>query len=186
MVLLDEIEKAHPDIFNMLLQVMEEGRLTDSFGRNIDFRNVILIMTTNVGAHAIKNEAAFGLPGTGSSDDATFEGMKARVYRRDQQGTSGRNSSTACLDEAIIVFRHLDEERSQGSDRTGGFQDSRNRLRRTRLFELEITEDAKDFLIKKGNHISISAPGRCGGRSRTTSRIRWPRNCFAASSPART
>ena len=54
-VLLDEIEKAHPDIFNTLLQVMEEGRLTDSFGRNIDFRNVILIMTTNVGAHAIKN-----------------------------------------------------------------------------------------------------------------------------------
>ena len=58
-VLLDEIEKAHPDIFNMLLQVMEEGRLTDSFGRNIDFRNVILIMTTNVGAHEIKNEQAF-------------------------------------------------------------------------------------------------------------------------------
>ena len=57
-VLLDEIEKAHPDIFNMLLQVMEEGRLTDSFGRNIDFRNVILIMTTNVGAHQIKNEQA--------------------------------------------------------------------------------------------------------------------------------
>ena len=64
-VLLDEIEKAHPDIFNMLLQVMEEGRLTDSFGRNIDFRNVILIMTTNVGAHQIKNEQAFGLPGSG-------------------------------------------------------------------------------------------------------------------------
>ncbi len=61
-VLLDEIEKAHPDIFNMLLQVMEEGRLTDSFGRNIDFRNVILIMTTNVGAHAIKNESRLGLP----------------------------------------------------------------------------------------------------------------------------
>ena len=59
-VLLDEIEKAHPDVFNMLLQVMEEGRLTDSFGRNIDFRNTILIMTTNAGAEAIKNESAFG------------------------------------------------------------------------------------------------------------------------------
>ena len=55
-VLLDEIEKAHPDVFNMLLQVMEEGRLTDSFGRNIDFRNTILILTTNAGAEAIKNE----------------------------------------------------------------------------------------------------------------------------------
>ena len=48
-VLLDEIEKAHPDVFNMLLQIMEEGRLTDSFGRNVDFRNTILIMTTNLG-----------------------------------------------------------------------------------------------------------------------------------------
>ena len=51
-VLLDEIEKAHPDVFNMLLQIMEEGRLTDSFGRNVDFKNTILIMTTNVGAEA--------------------------------------------------------------------------------------------------------------------------------------
>ena len=61
-VLLDEIEKAHPDVFNMLLQIMEEGRLTDSFGRNVDFRNVILIMTTNAGAEAIKNEVGVRLP----------------------------------------------------------------------------------------------------------------------------
>lgn len=59
-VLLDEIEKAHSDVFNMLLQVMEEGRLTDSFGRNVDFRNTILIMTTNAGAEAIKNQGKFG------------------------------------------------------------------------------------------------------------------------------
>jgi len=59
-VLLDEIEKAHPDVYNMLLQVMEEGRLTDSFGRNVDFKNVILIMTTNAGAEAIKNETGLG------------------------------------------------------------------------------------------------------------------------------
>src|SRR5947207_2866159 len=59
-VLLDEIEKAHPDVWNSLLQIMEEGRLTDSFGRQVDFRNVILIMTTNAGAEAIKNETAFG------------------------------------------------------------------------------------------------------------------------------
>jgi len=61
-VLLDEIEKAHPDVFNMLLQVMEEGRLTDSFGRNVDFRNTILIMTTNAGAEAIKNETSMVMP----------------------------------------------------------------------------------------------------------------------------
>jgi len=58
-VLLDEIEKAHPDVFNMLLQVMEEGRLTDSFGRQVDFRNTILILTTNAGADAIKKVIDF-------------------------------------------------------------------------------------------------------------------------------
>jgi len=76
-VLLDEIEKAHPDVFNMLLQVMEEGRLTDSFGRNIDFRNTILILTTNAGAEAIKNEQAFGFQKP--SDDASYDSMKSRV-----------------------------------------------------------------------------------------------------------
>jgi len=59
-VLLDEIEKAHPEVFNMLLQVMEEGRLTDSFGRNVDFRNVIMIMTTNAGAEEIKEGSTLG------------------------------------------------------------------------------------------------------------------------------
>src|SRR6185436_18672071 len=62
-VLLDEIEKAHPDVFNMLLQIMEEGHLTDSFGRKVDFKNAVVIMTTNVGASAIKSggSAKFGL-----------------------------------------------------------------------------------------------------------------------------
>ena len=59
-VLLDEIEKAHHDVFNMLLQIMEEGRLTDSFGRHVDFRNVILIMTSNIGAEVIKNQGSLG------------------------------------------------------------------------------------------------------------------------------
>src|SRR5512144_3055374 len=73
-VLLDEVEKAHPDVFNMLLQIMEEGRLTDSFGRQVDFRNTVLIMTTNAGAEAIKNEASmvFQRP----DDDSSYENMK--------------------------------------------------------------------------------------------------------------
>ncbi len=78
-VLLDEIEKAHPDVFNMLLQVMEEGRLTDSFGRNVDFRNTILIMTTNAGAEAIKNESAFG-----------FRKAGRRRFVREHEGTRDR------------------------------------------------------------------------------------------------
>src|SRR6201987_3357054 len=70
-VLMDEIEKAHPDVWNMLLQIMEEGHLTDSFGRKVDFKNTILIMTTNAGALAINNEAAFGFQKP--DDDSSYE-----------------------------------------------------------------------------------------------------------------
>jgi len=73
-LLLDEIEKAHPDVYNMLLQIMEEGRLTDSFGRHIDFKNVILIMTSNIGADLIKNQAGFGFGKR--TAEANYEKMK--------------------------------------------------------------------------------------------------------------
>src|SRR5512133_1926678 len=79
-VLLDEVEKAHPDVFNMLLQIMEEGRLTDPFGRHVDFRNVVLIMTSNIGAELIKGGSQpFGLSGRGKSgtkEDQTYDKMK--------------------------------------------------------------------------------------------------------------
>src|SRR5476651_190721 len=101
-VLLDEIEKAHPDVFNMLLQVMEEGRLTDSFGRNVDFRNAILIMTTNAGAEAIKNETAFGFQKP--DDDASYENMKQRVSERIEKVF--RPEFLGRMDD-VIVFRHL-------------------------------------------------------------------------------
>ncbi len=78
-VLLDEIEKAHPDIFNMLLQVMEEGRLTDSFGRHIDFRNTILIMTSNIGANLIKNSAGLGFTRGASARESGYEKMKEMI-----------------------------------------------------------------------------------------------------------
>ncbi|GAG50177.1 unnamed protein product, partial [marine sediment metagenome] len=73
-LLLDEIEKAHPDVYNMLLQIMDEGRLTDSFGRSVDFKNVILIMTSNLGADLIKNQAGFGFGK--KSTEANYEKMK--------------------------------------------------------------------------------------------------------------
>src|SRR6185312_188570 len=102
-VLLDEIEKAHPEVFNMLLQVMEEGRLTDSFGRHVDFRNVVMIMTTNAGAEAIKNESAFGFP-TGKDQDASYESMKTRVV--DEIEKVFRPEFINRVND-IIVFRHL-------------------------------------------------------------------------------
>ncbi len=150
-VLLDEIEKAHPDIFNMLLQVMEEGRLTDSFGRNIDFRNVILIMTTNVGAHAIKNESVFGLPGAG--DDQSYESMKERVY--DEINKAFRPEFLNRLSELPIIFRHLEKNDLKI------FIDFELAIIRERLadrgFALELTEEAKEFLIGKGANMEYGA-----------------------------
>ena len=149
-VLLDEIEKAHPDCFNMLLQVMEEGRLTDSFGRNVDFRNVILIMTTNAGAEAIKNESAFGFQK--SEDDASYESMKSRV--NDQIQKVFRPEFLNRLDD-VIIFRHLTKENlKQVIDLE--LAKVRERLEERGL-HLELTDAAKEFLIKKGTDLDYGA-----------------------------
>jgi len=78
-VLLDEIEKAHPDVFNMLLQIMEEGRLTDSFGRHVDFRNVILIMTSNLGSQQMKSGSRLGFDRVAKDTDDSKENRKKRM-----------------------------------------------------------------------------------------------------------
>ena len=150
-VLLDEIEKAHPDIFNTLLQVMEEGRLTDSFGRNIDFKNVILIMTTNVGAHQIKNESGFGLPSAG--DDQSFESMKERVY--DEINKAFRPEFLNRLSEEPVIFRHLEKK---DLEIVVDFELAKilERLAE-RGYTLELTDDAKKFLIKKGTNLDYGA-----------------------------
>ena len=149
-VLFDEIEKAHPDVFNMLLQVMEEGRLTDSFGRNVDFRNTILIMTTNAGAEAIKNEASFGFQKP--DGDASYESMKSRVM--DQIERVFRPEFLNRLDDTII-FRHLNlEDLKLVID----YELSKVRERLAdRGFVIELTDEAKEFLVKKGSNLDYGA-----------------------------
>jgi ATP-dependent Clp protease ATP-binding subunit ClpC len=149
-VLLDEIEKAHPEVFNMLLQVMEEGRLTDSFGRNIDFRNTILIMTTNAGAEAIKNEAAFGF--TKPDGDASYESMKTRVT--DEIEKVFRPEFINRVND-IIVFRHLnDEDMKQVVDLE--LAKVKDRLKEKGI-TVELTDEAKEFLVKKGSNTDYGA-----------------------------
>jgi ATP-dependent Clp protease ATP-binding subunit ClpC len=149
-VLLDEIEKAHPDVFNMLLQVMEEGRLTDSFGRNVDFRNTILIMTTNAGAEAIKNESAFGFQKP--DGDASYDSMKGRVNERIEKVF--RPEFLNRVDD-VIVFHHLTvEDLKQVIDIE--LAKVRERLGERGL-KLELTDEAKKFLIKKGSDTDFGA-----------------------------
>ena len=149
-VLLDEIEKAHPEVFNMLLQVMEEGRLTDSFGRNIDFRNTILIMTTNAGAEAIKNEAAFGF--AKPDQDASYESMKTRVV--DEIEKVFRPEFINRVND-IIVFRHLNEDDLKHVVDLE-LSKVRDRLKEKGLL-IELSDEAKEFLIKKGSNTDYGA-----------------------------
>jgi ATP-dependent Clp protease ATP-binding subunit ClpC len=149
-VLLDEIEKAHPDVFNMLLQVMEEGRLTDSFGRHVDFKNTIVIMTTNAGAEAIKNETAFGFQKP--DEDASYENMKTRV--QEQIEKVFRPEFLNRVDD-VIVFRHLTY------DDLGEVVELELAKVRQRLSErglaLTLSSEANQFLIKKGSNLDFGA-----------------------------
>ncbi len=149
-VLLDEIEKAHPDVFNMLLQIMEEGRLTDSFGRNVDFRNTIVIMTTNAGASAIKNEAGFGFQRP--DDDASYESMKSRV--KEEIEKVFRPEFLGRVDD-LIVFQHLK------FDDLKLVVDMELSKVRERLLErglnLILTDGAREHLIKKGSDLDFGA-----------------------------
>lgn len=142
-VLLDEVEKAHPDVFNMLLQIMEEGRLTDSFGRHVDFRNVILIMTSNIGADLIKGGQSFGFGKRGDVQD--YEKVKKTLNSEVEKFF--RPEFINRLDE-IIVFRPLNKE-----DLYQIIEIELGKVRErlaSKGMKLELDQKAKDFLITKG------------------------------------
>jgi ATP-dependent Clp protease ATP-binding subunit ClpC len=143
-VLLDEIEKAHPDVFNMLLQIMEEGQLTDSFGRHVSFRNVILIMTSNIGADLIKNKAGFGFAQK-NDGEADYQKMKKTLQQEIERFF--RPEFINRLDD-IIVFRALSRDDLVGIVEYE-LQKVFKRLE-DRDMSLDLDKTAKDFLIDKG------------------------------------
>jgi ATP-dependent Clp protease ATP-binding subunit ClpC len=104
-VLFDEIEKAHHDAFNMLLQIMEEGRLTDSFGRQVDFKNTVVIMTSNIGAESIKSQGSLGF--AKSSVEASFGRMRDELMKEVERHF--RPEFLNRVDETVF-FRRLDRE----------------------------------------------------------------------------
>ncbi|HWP03914.1 MAG TPA: AAA family ATPase, partial [Gemmatimonadaceae bacterium] len=142
-VLLDEIEKAHPDVFNILLQVLDEGHLTDNYGRVIDFKNTVVIMTSNVGAKDIAKNKALGF--TAPDFKANFERMAERVREELQQVFNPEFLNR--LDD-IIVFHPLQREHIK---QIVGImlQDVRKRLAEEEL-TIRLTEGATDFLVKHG------------------------------------
>jgi len=149
-VLLDEIEKAHPDVFNMLLQIMEEGQLTDSFGRRVDFRNTVLILTTNIGAELIKNKGGFGF---GKRDEqANYEKMKDMLHKEVERYF--RPEFLNRLDD-IIVFKPLSRKDLEIIV-DYELRKVRGRLAEREL-ELELTDEAREFLIEKGYNPDFGA-----------------------------
>ncbi|KPK76139.1 MAG: NDP-hexose 4-ketoreductase [Phycisphaerae bacterium SM23_30] len=149
-VLLDEIEKAHPDVFNMLLQIMEEGRLTDSFGRYVDFRNVILIMTSNIGAEMIKNQGGFGF--AKRSEEANYEKMKELLQKEVERVF--RPEFLNRLDD-LIVFKSLNRE---DLSTIVDYELEKVFARMTQKgLKLEVTKEAKEFLIDKGYDLEFGA-----------------------------
>jgi ATP-dependent Clp protease ATP-binding subunit ClpC len=150
-VLMDEIEKAHPDVFNTLLQIMEEGHLTDSFGRRVDFRNTIVILTTNIGAEMIKSGGGFGF---GKRDEeTTYEKMKDMLHKEVERHF--RPEFLNRLDD-VIVFKAL----SRADLKTivdYELRKVRQRLRDEHGLELELTDEASEFLIDKGYNPDFGA-----------------------------
>ncbi len=149
-VLLDEVEKAHPDVFNMLLQIMEEGRLTDSFGRHVDFRNTVLIMTSNIGADLIKGGGGFGFQKRTSEVD--YDNIKGILMKEIERFF--RPEFINRLDD-VIVFQPLTKEDlvSIVEFETGKVG---QRLK-DQGFHTELDQAAKDFLIEKGYNPDFGA-----------------------------
>ncbi len=141
-ILLDEIEKAHPDVFNILLQVIEDGRLTDSFGRTVDFRNTILIMTSNIGTENLVK----GSLGFQATDEAvTYEAMKKKLT--DQLKKTFRPEFLNRVDE-VVIFRSLGKEELKKIVDIE-LEDVKARLK-AKGIEIELNSKTKDFLIERG------------------------------------
>jgi ATP-dependent Clp protease ATP-binding subunit ClpC len=147
-ILLDEIEKAHPDVFNMLLQILEDGKLTDAKGRTVDFRNTILIMTSNVGATLLNKEASIGFKQSKDKEKANqteYEAMKGKVLG--ELKNTFKPEFLNRIDEVIVFHSLRLEEMYSIVDLL---------LKRVRLqlteqqVELVVPQATKDFLIEKG------------------------------------
>jgi ATP-dependent Clp protease ATP-binding subunit ClpC len=151
-LLLDEIEKAHPDVFNILLQILEDGRLTDSQGRTVDFRHAIVIMTSNIGASEIARNTPLGFAVSDDETGITYDDMKARIMGELKKVF--RPEFLNRIDD-VIVFHKLQKDEIKTI-----VELLLRRIRASlaeRELQLELTEAAKDLLVEKGWDPSMGA-----------------------------
>jgi ATP-dependent Clp protease ATP-binding subunit ClpC len=150
-VLFDEIEKAHPDVMNLLLQVLEEGRLTDSFGRKIDFRNTIIIMTSNLGADLIRRQTEVGF----GAQEAIMDYKKMQETIEGQVRKHFKPEFLNRLD-GLVIFRSLDKVHHLPQIIELEVQKVKNRLARRHII-LNLDAKAKEFLADKGYDPAMGA-----------------------------
>jgi ATP-dependent Clp protease ATP-binding subunit ClpC len=150
-LLLDEIEKAHPDVFNILLQILEDGRLTDAQGRTVDFRNAIVIMTSNIGASEISKNTSIGFT-VSDETGMSYDDMKNRIMSDLKKVF--RPEFLNRIDEVIVFHKLAKEEVKEIIDLM---------INRVRVqvaeheLQLELTDEAKDLLVDKGWDPSMGA-----------------------------
>ncbi len=150
-ILFDEVEKAHPDVFNVLLQILEDGRLTDGQGRVVDFKNTVVVMTSNAGAHTIKKQRLLGF-GSSSSDEKSYETMRENIM--DEVKRIFRPEFLNRVDE-IIVFHALEQEEI---DRIAALMLANVQKRlRERDIDLEVDDSAIKLLSAAGYDLQYGA-----------------------------
>ena len=150
-VLLDEIEKAHSDIFNILLQIMDDGRLTDSKGKVVDFKNTIIIMTSNVGAHSIKKQKVIGFNNS-ISENSEYEKMKENILEELKQKFKPEFLNR--IDDTIVFHKLNDDDLDKIMDLM--LASIKNRLGKRNIY-LDFEADSKKFLLNKGIDINYGA-----------------------------
>jgi len=144
-ILFDEIEKAHPDVFNVLLQILEDGILTDGKGKVVNFKNTIIIMTSNVGAHSIKKQKSLGFNTAGDINNSEYEKMKDNIM--DELKQSFKPEFLNRIDD-IIVFHKL-EEKDLSEIVKLMLKNVSDRLKEQEIF-IEFDEEAEKLLAKEG------------------------------------
>ena len=144
-ILFDEIEKAHPDVFNIMLQILDDGRLTDSKGRHINFKNTIIIMTSNVGASMIATQSKLGFSVADDEKKDKYEKLKDTVH--EEMKKAFRPEFLNRIDD-IIVFSHLSKEEIRQIAELM-MKDLFKRLEEREL-HMEVTDAVKDFLATDG------------------------------------